>query len=77
MTCGHKAKDITPLTAWRREALKEEALDDLPWKDKRGPSSDGQTNIGTVSKVKLGKLLRDGVERIIMGFSKQIDTILN
>ena len=32
-TCGHKAKDITPSIAWRRK----EALDDLPWKDKRGP----------------------------------------
>ena len=29
-TCGHKAKDITPSIAWRREALKEETLDDLP-----------------------------------------------
>ena len=38
-TCGHKAKDITPSIAWRREALKEETLDDLPWKDERGPSS--------------------------------------
>ena len=38
-TCGHKAKDITPSIAWRREAWKEEALDDLPWKDERGPSS--------------------------------------
>ena len=38
-TCGHKAKDITPSIAWRREALKEEALDDRPWKDERGPSS--------------------------------------
>ena len=28
-TCGHKAKDITPLIAWRREAWKMEALDDL------------------------------------------------
>ena len=27
-----------------------------------------QTNIRTVSKVSLGKRLRDGVERIIMGF---------
>ena len=27
---GHRAKDITPLIAWRREALKEEAIDDLP-----------------------------------------------
>ena len=25
-----EAKDITQLIAWRREALKEEALDDLP-----------------------------------------------
>ena len=38
-TCGNKAKDITPLIAWRREALKEEAIDNLPWKDERGPSS--------------------------------------
>ena len=37
--CGHKAKDITPSLAGRREARKEEALDDLPWKDERGPSS--------------------------------------
>ena len=38
-TCIYKAKDITPLTAWRREAWKEEALDVLPWKGERGPSS--------------------------------------
>ena len=42
-TCGHKAKDITPLITWRREALKEKVLDDLPWKDERGPSSIRQT----------------------------------
>ena len=30
-SCGHKAKDITPSTAWRREAGKEEALSDLSW----------------------------------------------
>ena len=29
-----------------------------------------QTNIGTVSNATLGKLLRDGVECIIMGFSE-------
>ena len=38
-TCGHTAKDSTPSIARRREAWKEEALDDLPWKDERGPSS--------------------------------------
>ena len=38
-TCRLKAEDITPSIAWRREAWKEEALDDLPWKDGRGPSS--------------------------------------
>ena len=27
---GRKAKDIAPSIAWRREAWKEEALDDLP-----------------------------------------------
>ena len=35
-----------------------------------------QTNIGIVSKAMLGKLLRDRVERIYMGFSERID-ILN
>ena len=38
-TCEHKAKDITPSFAWRKGVFKEEALDDLPQKDKRGPSS--------------------------------------
>ena len=42
-TCGHKAKDITPSVARSREAWKEEALDDLPSKDERGPSSIRQT----------------------------------
>ena len=36
-----------------------------------------QTNIGTVSKATLAKLLRDGVERTNMSFSECIDTILN
>ena len=36
-----------------------------------------QTNIGTVSKATLGKLLRDGVGKAHMGFSERIDTILN
>ena len=36
-----------------------------------------QTSIGTVLNATLGKLLRDGMERIIMGFSKRINTILN
>ena len=34
---GHKAKYITFGITWRREAWKEEALDDLSWKDERGP----------------------------------------
>ena len=34
------------------------------------------TNIGTVSKATLGKLQRDGVERI-WAFPERIDTILN
>ena len=38
-TCGHKTRDITPSIAWSREAWNEEALDDLPWKDERIPSS--------------------------------------
>ena len=35
------------------------------------------TNSRTVSKAILGKLLRDGVERIIMAFSERMDTTLN
>ena len=42
-TCRHKAKDITRLMAWRREAWTEEVRDNLPWKDERGPSSIRQT----------------------------------
>ena len=38
-----------------------------------------QTNVGSVSKTTLGKLLRDWVERIkkLFAFSERIDTILN
>ena len=50
-TCGYKAKDITPSIHWRREAWKDEALDDLPWKDERAIVN--QTNTGTVSKASL------------------------
>ena len=37
-TCWRKAKDITAVI-WRREVWKEEAFDDLPWKDEIGPFS--------------------------------------
>ena len=36
-----------------------------------------QSKIEIVSRATLGKRLRDGVECIIMGFQKCIDTILN
>ena len=36
-----------------------------------------QTNIGTVSKASLRKLLRDEMEHIIMGFPERANTILN
>ena len=42
--------------------MKEEALDDLPWKDERAIVS--QANTGVVPKATSGKLLRDGMERI-------------
>ena len=35
----------------------------------------GQMTAGTVSKATLGILLRDGMERIIIGFSERIDTM--
>ena len=36
-----------------------------------------EINIGTVLKATLGKLLKDPVECIIMGFSERTDTALN
>ena len=50
-----QTKDITSSITWRREAWKEEALDDLPWK------SDEHWNC---FKDNFGKLLRDGLVRI-------------
>ena len=52
------------LEAWKEETLDERAIVN-------------QTNIGTVSKATVEKLLRDRIERIIMGFSERIDTVLN
>ena len=64
---------FTPSVAWRREMWKEEALDDLLSKDKRGPSSDQpwnclKGNVGETSE-------RWGGTH--MGFSDHIYTILN
>ena len=64
---------------WRKEVWKEEAVDDLPWKDERGPSSVRQT-LKQFQRQHWGNFLRDGVEYIylyMMGFSKCTDTILN
>ena len=49
------------------------------WSTLKGQASAtvSQTNIRTASKATLGKLLRNRVERIIMGFSMCIDSILN
>ena len=70
---GHEANDITPSIAGgggvggggrgsaRRSSLKG-----------RERAIVNQTNTGTVSKATLGKLLTDGVERIIMGSSWRI-----
>ena len=49
IACGHKTKDTTPLNIWRREALKEEMLDNLP---------------GTILKTTMGKVLRDRVGHV-------------
>ena len=61
------------------EAWKEEALDDLSWKDERIKAVVNQTNTGNISKVtKLGESSeRRGWGRSHMGFSERIDTILN
>ena len=74
-TCGHKARRITPSIAWRREAWKEEALDDLPWQDERGPSSVRRI-LEPFQRQRWGKTSekRGGAHT---GFSERIDTTLN
>ena len=74
----HKAKDITQAIVWRIERGVERGLSARRSSLKgREKAIVNQTNIGTVSWATLGKLLRDGVERITMGLSECIDTILN
>ena len=85
-TCGHKAKDITPSTAWRREAWKEEVLDDWRWpslvlsrktllektrKRHRQPDEAWKRFKGNVGEA---SERRDGAHR---GFSERIYAILN
>ena len=74
--CGHKAKDITPSIAWRREAWKEEALDDLPWKDERGPSSTRRT-LELFQRQRWGNFWETRWSAYIMGSSERVYTILN
>ena len=71
-TCWYAAKDVTPPIAWRREALKEEAPDNLSWKVERGPS-DEHSNCFKGDIVKTSEK-RGGA---YMGFAKCIDTILS
>ena len=69
-----KAKDITPSTAWSREAWKEEVLDDLLERMREGyRQSDAQRN-------RFKCEVRETSERqagVHMGFYKRTNTILN
>ena len=58
--------------AWRREAWKEKALDDLPWKDERGPSSIRRT-LEPFQRQRRKTSERQGGAH--MGFSESTDTI--
>ena len=69
-----RIKEEEEMGGWRRKARKEEALDDLPWKDERGyRQSDEHWNC---FKGDVGKTFerRGGAHMI---FSESIDTILN
>ena len=73
---GTTKPKTSPLIHWRREAWKDEELEDLPGKG-REKAIVNQT-IGTISKARLGKLLRDARwGGMHMGFSECKDTILN
>ena len=71
-TCGHKAKDITSLITLRREAWKEEVLDNFPWnwRYEREPLSIRWT-------LELFQRQHWGNSWDSMGFSEHVDTILN
>ena len=74
-TCRHKAKDITPSVTRRREAWATGSTLRSSLKCKRAIVN--QTNIGTVSRAVLGKLLRDKERTVKNFFLECIDTILN
>ena len=59
----------------RREVLKEEAPDDIPWKDEKGPSSIRRT-LEPFQRQRWGNFW-DRRGEAHMGFSERIDTILN
>ena len=68
---------ITEIHA-KREAWNEEALARRSSLKERERVIVNQTNVGTVSKATLGKLLRDGGTQIFfIDFSERIDTTLN
>ena len=65
-TCRHKAKDVTPSIAWMTERAQERgsATRQSSLLERTREGIINQTNIGTISKAVLGKLLRlDGVAR--------------
>ena len=66
---------ITPSIAWRREAWKEEALDDLPWKDERGHRQSDEHWNCFKGNVGGGTFERRGGAH--MGSSARTDTTLN
>ena len=75
-TGENKAKDITPSIACRREASKEEALDELPRKDEKRSSSVRRTdwNSFTCSTVETSERLEGAYICII---SKRVNTTMN
>ena len=81
LRAGHKAKGIAPLVAWRREAWKEEALDDPPLKLKgRERALSIRPALELAASVKGGNVGdpskgRGGVNN--MSFSEGMNTIFN
>ena len=71
----YQAKDITPWTTWRREALKKKAAVDIYlWKAELGAVSMRQT-LKPFQRQQLGKLRRQGV--VYLGSPNHLDTVQN
>ena len=67
---------VNQTNIWKCSRRKSRSDEHLEVFEEKEPSSVRRT-VRTVSRATLGKVVRDGMERLIMGFSERIDDILD